>query len=154
GQWKNIPRTFTYKSVGGCEMKSDVYNSDLSHKKPVILWIHGGALIVGSRANPPEWLDPDGHFVVVSIDYQLAPETKLPSIVQDHQDAYRWVHQQGPELGIDLEKVVVAGLSAGGYSTLMTGFSTSPRPKALLSLSGYGDITAPWYSRPDPFYLR
>jgi len=154
GQWKSPPKTFTYKTADGCDMKADVYNSDSSHKKAVILWIHGGALIAGSRVGPPEWLDPDGRFVVVSIDYRLAPETKLPSIVQDLQDAYRWVHQQGQELGIDLEKVAVAGLSAGGYSTLMTGFSTRPRPKVLLSLSGYGDITAPWYSRPDPFYLR
>lgn len=38
--------------------------------------------------------------------------------------------------------------------TLMAGFAVSPRPRVLLSLSGYGDITSAWYSRPSPFYLR
>jgi acetyl esterase/lipase len=152
---QTAPKTYVYKTAGGCEIKADVYGSDVKLRKPVILWIHGGALIAGSRVAPPEWLDPEGRYVVVSIDYRLAPETKLPAIVEDLQDAYRWVREQGPGLfHTDSERLAVAGLSAGGYSTLMTGFSVSPRPRVLLSLSGYGDITSPWYSRPSPFYLK
>ena len=152
---QRVPMTYVYKTAGGCEIKADVYNADVSRKKAAIIWIHGGALIVGSRAAPPAWLDPDGRHLVISIDYRLAPETKLPAIAEDLQDACRWVREQGPALfSIDLKRVAVAGLSAGGYLTLMTGFSTSPRPRVLLSLSGYGDIVAPWYSRPDPFYLQ
>ena len=155
GELQTVPKTYIYKTAGGCEIKADVYGSDVKLRKPVMLWIHGGALIAGSRVAPPEWLDPDGRYVVVSIDYRLAPETKLPVIVEDLQDAYRWVREQGPGLfHIDSERLAVAGLSAGGYSTLMTGFSVNPRPRVLLSLSGYGDITSPWYSRPSPFYLK
>jgi len=155
GEPKTAPKTYVYKTAGGCEISADVYGSNVTRRKPVILWIHGGALIAGSRATPPEWLDPDGRYVIASIDYRLAPETKLPAIVEDLQDAYRWVHEQGPELfHIDSGRLAVAGLSAGGYLTLMTGFSVSPRPRVLLSLSGYGDITSPWYSRPSPYYLR
>ena len=44
------------------------------------------------------------------------------------------------------------GGSAGGYLTLMTGFRVEPRPKALVSFWGYGDVAGAWYSRPDPFY--
>lgn len=150
-----VPKTYIYKAAGGCEIKADVYNADESITKPVVIWIHGGALIMGSREVPPNWLGPEGRYVVVSIDYRLAPETKLPAIIQDIQDAYRWVCEQGPKLfRIDPDKLAVAGSSAGGYLTLMTGFCVSPRPRALLSLSGYGDITSTWYSRPSPFYLR
>ena len=93
--------------------------------------------------------------MVISIDYRLAPETKLPAIIEDVQDAFRWIHKKGPRLlNIDTEKLVVAGGSAGGYLTLMTGFCIKPRPKALISLSGYGGIVGPWYSRPDAFYLQ
>lgn len=94
-------------------------------------------------------------YVVVSPDYRLAPETKLPSIIEDVQDAYRWVHEQGPRLfNIDPGRLAVAGGSAGGYLTLMTGFCVRPRPRALLSLSGYGDIDGAWYSQPSKHYLR
>ena len=44
--------------------------------------------------------------------------------------------------------------SSGGYLALMAGFAVSLRPTALVSFYGYGDIIGPWYSQPDPFYLR
>ena len=94
-------------------------------------------------------------FIVVSIDYRLAPETKLPGIIEDVQDAWRWVRQEGPKrFGLDPDRIATAGGSAGGYLTLMTGFCLEPRPRALVSYFGYGDITTPWYSQPDAFYRR
>jgi acetyl esterase/lipase len=149
------PETYTYKSAGGCEIKADVHNAGDEARKPGVIWIHGGALIMGSRKAPPAWLTDERRFGIVSIDYRLAPETKLPAIIEDVQDAYRWVREEGPKrLGIDPERLGVEGGSAGGYLTLMCGFAVRPRPRALLSLWGYGDITSSWYSRPSPFYLQ
>jgi acetyl esterase/lipase len=93
-------------------------------------------------------------FTVVSIDYRLAPETKLPAIIEDVRDAFGWMRGAAGELRIDPARLAVCGGSAGGYLTLMTGFVVNPRPKALVSYWGYGDITSAWYSQPDPFYLR
>ncbi len=149
------PKTFTYKTAGGCDIKLDAYGSDPNVRKPVIVHIHGGALIIGSRKGRMMRLNPQNDHVVISIDYRLAPETKLPAIIADVQDAFRWIHKQGPGLlNIDPSKIIVAGASAGGYLTLMTGFCIKPRPKALISLSGYGDIVGPWYSRPSAYYLQ
>jgi len=92
-------------------------------------------------------------WTVVSIDYRLAPETKLPAILEDARDAYRWVHDEGPErFGADPARISVAGGSAGGFLTLCVGFLAKPKPKALVSFWGYGDVSGPWLSRPDPFY--
>jgi acetyl esterase/lipase len=92
-------------------------------------------------------------YTVVSIDYRLAPETKLQAILKDVQDAYHWVIRQGPGLfNVDPDRLAVVGHSAGGYLTLMTGFRVHPRPKALVSFYGYGDVVGDWYSRPDPHY--
>ena len=149
------PKTYTYKSVEACDIKLDAYGADSSVRKPVIVWIHGGALIMQSRKAMARWLNPKGDHVVISIDYRLAPETKLPAIIEDVQDAFRWIRKQASTpLNIDSEKLIVAGGSAGGYLTLMTGFCIEPRPRALISLSGYGGIVGPWYSQPSPYYLE
>lgn len=158
GTWGDAPagvKTFTYKTAGGCEIKLDAVGSDPRVRKPVMVYIHGGALIFGSRQNAPAWLDPQGRHVVISIDYRLAPATQLPAIIEDVQDAFRWIHKKGPRLlNIDANKLIVAGGSAGGYLALMTGFCVKPRPRALIAVSGYGDITTPWYSRPSAFYMQ
>ena len=151
-------RTYTYKVVADCEIRADVYGLEDDLLRPVIIWIHGGALIMGDRGDiPEEQLDTylEAGYMVVSIDYRLAPETKLPAIVQDVQDAFRWVREAGPGLfNAAPTRLGVIGHSAGGYLALMSGTCVRPRPDALVSFYGYGDIVGPWYSRPDPFYCR
>jgi acetyl esterase/lipase len=123
-----------------------------------VVWIHGGALIMGSRAGVPrELLDlcrADG-YALVSLDYRLAPEVKLPAIIEDVQDAFRWLHDKGPKLlAIDPAKLVVTGGSAGGYLTMMTGICVKPRPQGLVAYWGYGDVDGDWYTKPSEFYRR
>src|SRR5690242_11276222 len=79
------PQTFVYKKAEGCDIEADVFSSNDSARKPVAVWIHGGALIQGSRKLPPDSrilraLLEQG-FGVVSIGYRLAPETKLSAII-------------------------------------------------------------------------
>lgn len=162
GETKMVERrkameTYVYKTVDGCEIKADVYGGASDGElHPTAISIHGGALVMGGR----RWMNNGVRdrllrrgFVIVSIDYRLAPETKIVGIIEDIRDAYRWVRQEGPELfGSDPDRIGVIGDSAGGYLTLMSGFCLEPRPKALISLYGYGDIIGEWYSRPDPFY--
>jgi acetyl esterase/lipase len=153
-----IKETYTYKTVGACNIEADVYQLGKEKHRPVIVWIHGGALIMGNRGQMDRELLRrllDAGYVVVSIDYRLAPETKLPGILEDLEDACKWVRVKGPELfGIDPDKMAVMGGSAGGYLTLSSGFRVEPRPKALVAFWGYGDIVGDWYSRPDPFYSK
>ena len=88
-------------------------------------------------------------YTIISIDYRLAPHTKLQQIIEDLEDAYRWVRADGPKLfRIDPNRIAVVGHSAGGYLALMAGFVLKPRPKALVSFYGYGDIAGEWYRRP------
>jgi acetyl esterase/lipase len=152
------PKTYTYKTVGDLPIKADVYRLPGDEVRPAIVWIHGGALMMGRRGGPSlaqrkRYLDA-GH-VIVSIDYRLAPETKLEGIIEDLRDAIGWVRAKGPELyKIDPKRVAVIGHSAGGYLTLMAGFTVEPRPQALIAFYGYGDIDGDWYAKPNPFYRR
>lgn len=150
--------THTYKTVDGIEIRADVYRPPGDAVRPAVLWIHGGALIMGDRkgirSSLRDTLLEAGH-VVVSIDYRLAPEVKLPAIYEDIRDAYAWLRKEGPRrFRIDPGKIVVMGGSAGGFLTLSAGFLFEPRPRGLVAFYGYGDVAAEWYSRPDPFYVK
>jgi acetyl esterase/lipase len=150
------PQTFTYKTAG-CEIQADVYGASEGAAKPALLWMHGGGLILGSRKGIMRPFHAgllEQGYVIVSIAYRLAPETKLPEIISDVQDAWKWMHAQSRRFGIDRGRVATGGASAGGYLTQMTGFCLNARPRALVSYFGYGDIAGPWYSRPDELYRR
>jgi acetyl esterase/lipase len=150
--------TYTYKTTGDLCILADVYRKTDSLVRPAVLWIHGGALIGGNRRglNPVQaekYLNAG--YTIISIDYRLAPQVKLQKIIEDLEDAYRWVRAEGPKLFlIDPDRIAVVGHSAGGYLALMAGFVLKPSPGAIVSFYGYGDITGEWYSRPDPFYNR
>ena len=150
--------TFTYKTVGGCAIKADVIRPATREVLPVAVWIHGGALIMGDRGGIGRSLLEElvgAGYAVVSIDYRLAPETKLPEILEDVRDAFAWIRSEGPKrFGGRTDRLVVLGGSAGGYLTLCTGFLVEPRPVALVAFWGYGDIAGDWYARPDAFYRQ
>ena len=76
---------------------------------------------------------------VFSIDYRLAPKYPYPNFIDDCYQAYVWiVTQAGPQLGMDIDKIVFCGDSAGGHLTLsitmlsiLRGFR---QPDALVSI--------------------
>jgi acetyl esterase/lipase len=146
--------TYSYKTVGDLAIQADVYRQRDHVTRPAAVWIHGGALIMGSRADIDRRVKNhilEAGYALVSIDYRLAPETKLPEIIQDMEDAFAWIRRDGPRLfNIDPTRIAVAGGSAGGYLTLTAGFRVRPRPTVLLSLWGYGDLIGDWYSKPSP----
>ena len=148
-----------YKSVGPCNIRADLYWAAGKALRPAILWIHGGALISGDRrrfaaARQDQLARYLGAgFAVVNIDYRLAPETKLPDILEDAMDALRWTREKAPRIvPIDPDRIALIGHSAGGYLSLLLGYAATPRPRAIVSFYGYGDIRADWYLKSDPFY--
>jgi len=149
--------TVAYRKVNGHEILADVYRPKGNSVRPVIVFIHGGSLINGNRAggiNPPSMLSfaEQNGYAVVSIDYRLAPETKLPAIISDIEAAFTWLGGDGAtRFHFDPERMVVVGGSAGGYLTLVAGYRVHPKPKALVSLFGYGELNAEWYTKPSPY---
>ncbi len=148
-------KTLCYKQVEGIRIMADVYAVD-GKALPAVVFIHGGALLWGSRRDIQpalvELLNLHG-YAVISIDYRLTPTTKLPEILKDVEDAINWVKDGcGGSVAIDPSKIVVMGGSAGGYLALSSGIFTS-KPSAIVSFYGYGSIAEDWYLKPSLHYL-
>lgn len=149
--------TYVYKRVDGHRIHADVYRYSGEEIRPAIIWIHGGALIFGNRnalsSSEQLKLYLKAGYTVISIDYRLAPETKLAQIIEDVEDAYSWVAAEGPELfKIDPQRIGIVGHSAGGFLALVAGFHINPPPKALVSFYGFADISGSWVSQPNSDY--
>jgi len=84
---------------------------------PGLLYIHGGGFVVGDldmfHSSVLHVVDELG-VVVVSVDYRLAPEHPFPAPVEDCYAALEWFAAKASELGVDPDRIGVAGESAGG----------------------------------------
>lgn len=147
--------TKIYKEINNCSICADIYYQ--GSNTPVILYIHGGALIFGARS----WLSSDqieyfrqAGFSIVNIDYRLAPETGFEEIIQDIKDAITWIRTKAIAwYDFDVSRIAVMGSSVGGYLGLLIG-TMDIRPQVIVSLYGYGDIFGEWFSKPSDHYCQ
>lgn len=90
---------------------------DRSVPTPAILYFHGGAFCIGHLDfEHPRCLEMSAETgcVVISVDYRLAPEHPFPAGADDCRAAYEWTLEMSGEMGIDIDRIAVAGASAGG----------------------------------------
>ncbi|HEA28411.1 MAG TPA: alpha/beta hydrolase [Leeuwenhoekiella sp.] len=96
----------------------DIYYPETEKKVPVIIWFHGGGLTGGDK-EIPEVLK-NNEYVVVGVQYRLAPKVKAEVSVADATAAVAWVFKNIQQYNGDPDAIFVSGHSAGGYLALMT----------------------------------
>jgi len=84
---------------------------------PVILWFHGGGWVIGSASGDDHkcyLLSKLTGFIIVSVDYRLAPEFMYPAALDDAASALSWVYHEIQHYGGDPNTIILAGEDAGG----------------------------------------
>lgn len=121
---------------------------------PAVVYFHGGGFVIGSLRSHEGAITNLAaltHAVFIAIDYRLAPEFRAPAAHDDALTAYVWVRTNAAALGIDPERILLAGDSAGGALTLSTGLSVRdrglPAPRGLLPIYPLTDCTGRLPSR-------
>jgi acetyl esterase len=90
---------------------------------PLLVYFHGGGFVLCSLDSHDgicRRLCAGGGFVIVSVDYRLAPEAKFPAATDDCLFATRWAADHAAELNARRDCIVVGGDSAGGNLAAVT----------------------------------
>ncbi len=122
-------RTIPGLDAGDPNIRVRLYRPrDVSGAAPAIYVIHGGGMVLGNL----EWEHPtclslsdELNAVVVQVDYRLAPEHPAPAGLHDCYAGLQWL--ASASLGIDHERIVIFGGSAGGGLALGTALMARDR---------------------------
>ncbi|RWA12026.1 hypothetical protein EKO27_g3069 [Xylaria grammica] len=94
-----------------------VYKSpNVAAEATLMYRMHGGGYCVGSHevdGAENVYAATNPNIVVVSIDYRMAPENPFPKPVEDAYDGLLWCKDNARTLGINPERIIVGGSSAG-----------------------------------------
>ncbi|WP_270365651.1 alpha/beta hydrolase [Microbacterium algeriense] len=100
------------------EGRLDVFRpADADAPLPTIFWVHGGAFIAGQKEPLRNYLQvlASHGFTVVNVEYTHAPEAVYPTPIRQVDRAIDYVVAHAEKLGVDPERLVLAGDSAGAH---------------------------------------
>jgi acetyl esterase len=100
---------------------------------PLVIYFHGGGFVLCSldtHDRVMRLLALDSGAAVIGVDYRMAPEDPFPAPLDDCVAAVRWIRAEAAALGVDPERVVLAGDSAGANLALAS------LPRARRTASG------------------
>lgn len=89
----------------------------LTAPAPALYFVHGGGMIMGTNRSglePMLELARSVGFVILSVDYRLAPEHPDPAPIEDCYAGLLWAASAAEDLGTDPGRLLVGGPSAGG----------------------------------------
>lgn len=112
-------------------LSADLYKPQDVARPPVVLVIHGGGWVKGSRdegyvVRICQYLARHG-LAALSVSYRLAPQARFPAQLDDLSEALRWLVREGAALSLDTRRVGVWGYSAGAHLASLL----SEQPQAL-----------------------
>lgn len=149
----------TYRRASGRDLRLHIFRPDpaaAAPHHPAILFFFGGAWRIGeiTAFEGQARAFAQAGYVAVLADYRVKCRdgTTPFASVSDAEAAYRWMRGHDRHLGIDRNRIVLAGGSAGGQLALVTtqAARVDARPAALILFNPAVDLVgpAPWYLQP------
>lgn len=113
----------------GSDTRFDVYYPENTNAPlPTLIWTHGGAWISGDKDNaePYYQLIASKGYIVISLDYTLAPAKSYPAQIHQFNEAHKYILDNAKKFHVDVNKVMLAGDSAGSqFSAQMAALITN-----------------------------
>lgn len=125
GDVKNIgvKQKIKYTSENGMDLMLDVFSPTNKKNAPCLIILHGGGWRSGDRTHHHEMAKilASRGYVVVTPSYRLSTHAHYPAAMVDAKTAVRWTRANAKSLGINPEKIAMAGFSAGGQMAALVG---------------------------------
>lgn len=118
---RNIPYTYDGQQTLDLFVPEEIGGQEIP--RPAAIVMHSGGWVQGDRYNVENiavWFANQG-FVVINVDYALAPENKWPAQFSDVIQGVWWIKQNAVRYNINPDKVLAVGASSGGYLAAMLG---------------------------------
>jgi acetyl esterase/lipase len=129
-----VEKDIVFGKAGTTELKLDVYQPPVgvTPKRLAIIHLFGGGFSGGNKSagyiiNDAKALGARG-YTNVSANYRLVKEGLWPAQIHDVKAAIRWTRANAAKLGIEPNRIVVAGYSAGGMLSLLAA-GTNGKPE-------------------------
>jgi len=131
-----------FATAGGIDLKLDVSRppAGVAEKGVAIIELFGGGFVRGSKAGHYEGVFQrfaERGYVAIAATYRLAAEAKWPAQVEDAKAAVRWVRENAGRLGVDPEKAVLSGYSAGGQLAIVAAGTAAPEKRVAAVIAYY-----------------
>jgi acetyl esterase/lipase len=166
----SVFRDLPYVRDGGPRQRLDLYvptppvprvwekplpTGTVTRRLPVIVWIHGGAWIIGRKEDtvPLEWLGLG--YAIASVGYRLSGDAIFPAQLHDVKAAIRWLRANADQYALDPNRIAAWGESAGGHLAALLGttgdvaaldvgdnLDRSSRVNAVIDFYGNVDLVA------------
>jgi len=146
----NIVPDITYSIRNNTELKLDLYLPNVQTTPlPTLVLFHGGGWVAGQKERNVMQLLPylSMGWVVINVQYRLAPNSLAPAAVEDTRCALRWVYSQAKNYNIDTSRIVLTGGSAGGHLALITGMLP---PQSVFDRGCPTDNSTRWIDGTEP----
>jgi acetyl esterase/lipase len=116
-----VYRDVNYVTNGHERQKLDLYLPKAKEKLPLIIRIHGGAWLAGSKESegPQDYIS--NGYAVASINYRLSQHAIFPAQIQDCKAAVRFLRANAQKYNLDPNRFGVWGPSAGGHLAALLG---------------------------------
>lgn len=146
---------YSYTDRENNQLEATFHKSIKPNKEnPLIIYIHGGGLIYGSKDDLPlvhiEKFTQLG-FNILALDYPLIPESSLKTLLNSLEDGINW----GLSTFANDDNFILFGRSAGAYlSLVLSAKFLEKKPKAIISFYGYYSLMDKELNKPSDFYTQ
>jgi acetyl esterase/lipase len=125
-------RDVVYGKVGDKPLLLDLYKpKEMKGTVPGLIFVHGGSWRGGNRKVYSYYCQhfAEKGYVAATIEYRLSGEAPFPAAIQDVKCAIRWMRANAAKLGVDPNKIGLAGGSAGGHLVLLAAYANTDDPE-------------------------